>query len=142
MDRVMFSATYGEGISHYIADLNAAGDTGDAVVNVTGSLEALPAFASYVAFTHQWTNALRSTATLSHVTLDTTTPLGVADSPYRSGDFQAVNLVYHRILTADVGDKKGERFYTGIEYLHGRKETLSGSDGDAHRILFLVALRK
>jgi hypothetical protein len=142
LDRIMFSAAYGHGISHYITDLNAADDTGDAVINAAGSLEALPAFAAYVAYTHQWTDLLRSTATISHVDLDSTTPLGAVGSPYHSGEFLAVNLVYHRILSPDVGDKRGERFYTGIEYLYGQKETLDGSDGDAHRILFLVALRK
>jgi hypothetical protein len=142
LDRVMFSAAYGEGISHYIADLNAADDTGDAVLNTSGVLEPLPAFATYVAYTHQWTDCLRSTATLSHVHLDSTTVLGATGSPYRSGDFLAVNLVYHVILTEDKPGKKGERFYTGIEYLYGEKEALNGAEGDAHRVLFLVALRK
>jgi hypothetical protein len=141
LDRIMFSAAYGKGISHYITDLNAADDTGDAVINTAGSLESLPAFAAYVAYTHPWNDLFRSTATLSHVNLESTTPLGAIESPYRSGEFLAINLVYHRILSPDVGTERGERFYTGIEYLFGQKEALDGSGGEAHRILFLVALR-
>jgi hypothetical protein len=140
VDRIMFSAAYGEGISHYIADLNNA----DAVINASGDLEALPAFAAYVAYKHEWNEFWRSTVTLSHVSLDSTVPLGVTSSPYHSGDFAAINLVYHRILSPDNPAKKirGERFYTGIEYLFGKKETLDGAAGEAHRIVFLVALRK
>lgn len=142
MDRVMFSTVYGKGISHYVADLNAATDTGDAVINSAGELEALPVFGAYAAYTHQWTDNWRSTATLSHVNLDSVNVLATPGSPYHSGEFAAVNLVYHVILTEDKPGKKGERFYSGIEYLYGQKETLDGSDGEAHRLLFLIALRK
>jgi len=141
LDRIKFSIAYGEGISHYITDLNAATDTGDAVVNTTGALEALPAFGAYVGYTHNWTNCLRSTATVSHVTLDSTAPLAAAVSPYRHGDFVAVNLVHRMAFFTPTEDKPHERnLFTGIEYLFGRKETLDGEDGDAHRLMFVVVI--
>jgi hypothetical protein len=142
LDRIMFSAAYGHGISRYIADLNYADDTADAVVNAAGELEVLPALAAYVAYTHQWTNTLRSTATISHVNLDNILPLGVTASPYESGEFVAVNLVYHLILSQDEPGTRGKRFYTGLEYLFGQKDALDGSSGEAHRLMYVIALRQ
>jgi hypothetical protein len=142
MDRVMFSVAYGEGISHYIADLNAAADAGDAAISSAGVLEPLPVLAWYAAFTHNWNDVLRSTATYSQVSLDSTTPQGAGPSPYRIGDYIAVNLLYHRAIAKVATPKNKQNFFTGVEYLFGRKETLNSADGDANRLLWVIAISK
>jgi hypothetical protein len=141
LDRVMFSVAYGEGISHYITDLNAATDTGDAVINGAGALDVLPVLAWYAAYTHHWNDSFRSTATYSQVNLDSVTPQGSGASPYRTGDYVAVNLLYHLAIEKS-GGKEKKSFFTGVEYLFGRKETLSGADGDANRLLMVMAISK
>lgn len=142
-DRVMFSLAYGEGISHYLVDLNAADDTADAVINGAGVLEALPVFAWYAAYTHNWTDYWRSTATYGSVNVEGTQPFGVTASPYESGDFVAVNLIYHSMFEITTPKETTKHnFFTGVEYLHGRKEALNGSAGDADRVMFVVAISK
>jgi hypothetical protein len=142
MDRVMFSVAYGDGISHYITDINAANDAGDAVVNGAGVLESLPAFAWYVGYTHYWTDCLRSTVTYSHVDLDSVLGLGATTSPYRSGDYMAVNLLrrysFFKSEKLQVSDRRN--LFVGVEYLFGKKEVLNGAEGEAQRFLFLVAI--
>ena len=143
LDRIKFSVAYGKGISHDIVDLNAAPDTGDAVVNSAGELEALPAFATYVSYTHNWTNCLRSTARLSHVNLNSVLPLGATTSPYKSGEFASINLVRRMTLYAPTDDdahSDERRLYTGVECLFGHKETLDSAEGEAHRLMFVIVL--
>jgi hypothetical protein len=141
LDRVMFSVAYGQGISHYVTDLNNAADTNDAVVNSANVLVPLPVLAWYVGYTHNWTDAVRSTATFSQVNLDSVVPLGATTSPYRLGDYVAANLVYHRTISATVGGTTSDHnFYTGLEYLFGHKETLDGAVGDAQRIMWVTSI--
>ena len=143
LDRVMFSVGYGEGISHYFVDLNAASDTGDAVVNSVGALEALPVLAWYTAYSHNWTDWLRSTATFSQVNLDSTNSLSATASPYRRGNYVGANLVYHEsFYSSEKPDAAQQNFFTGVEYLYGTKDTLDGADGEAHRLMFIVAISK
>lgn len=130
-DRVVFSVTYGEGISHYITDLNAAGDANDAVLNGANNLVALPVLAWYAGYTHNWTDYVRSTATFSKVNLDSVVPLNPVASPYRIGEYAAVNLLYHnRFFVKTATDPEPHNFYTGLEYLFGHKETLDGASGE------------
>jgi hypothetical protein len=143
LDRVVMSAAYGDGIAHYIGDLNVAGDTKDAVVNAAGSLDALSAFAWYTGYTHHWSDYFRSTASYSYVELDSTLPQGGTVSPYRHGNWYAVNLVYHTTYVGDEdADPEKRTFYTGVEYLFGSKETLNGAQGNADRVMFIVAVSK
>lgn len=140
LDRFVFSIAYGEGISHYLADLNAAKDTGDAAVNAAGELQVLPALAWYCGYTHNWTNTLRSTITYSHVNLDSVVPRAPSTSPYRKGNYLAINLMRHIEVKDD--KKKDKRVFFGTEYLYGRKETLDGAEGDAHRVMVVLAVSK
>ncbi len=142
-DRIMFSVAYGEGISHYIADLNSAPDTGDAVVNATGAFQALPVLAWYCGFTHNWTDTLRSTITYSRTDLSSSAPRAPASSPYRTGDYLSVNLVHHIVVQNNSNSKAGpQNVFLGAEYLYGQKETLDGATGDAHRLMFVLAISK
>jgi hypothetical protein len=139
-DRVVFSIAYGSGISNYITDLNAAPIAGDAVIDDGGTLVSLPVLAWYLGYTHQWTDQLRSTVTYSQVELDSVPRMGGGLSPYRSGDYVAVNLIRHITFIQDVPKAKEQHFYTGVEFLYGRKETLDGSSGEAQRLMFVVAI--
>jgi hypothetical protein len=140
-DRVMFSVTYGNGISRYITDLNNSPDSRDAVLNGAGALVSLPVLAWYAGYTHNWTDNLRSTATYSQVALNSVVPLAAAASPYRVGDYVAANLVYHMPFTITEGkEEKPHNFFTGLEYLFGHKQTLDGSTGEAHRIMWVTSV--
>lgn len=143
-DRVMFSIAGGQGISHYITDLNNTTDANDAARDAGGTLKPLPVIAWYAAYTHNWCDRLRSTATYSRVDLDNILPFGspgTARSPYRSGQYTAVNLVYHRPFSGIIaGEEKRCQLFTGLEYLYGHKETLDGSSGDAHRIMWVTTI--
>jgi hypothetical protein len=137
-DRIVFSTTYGQGISHYITDLNAAPDTNDAVINGANALVALPVFSWYVGYRHNWTDYVRSTATFSQVNLDSIAPLSATQSPYRTGNYAGVNLVYHTAF--QIADQSSHNFFTGLEYLYGHRETLDGATGDAHRVMWVTAI--
>lgn len=145
-DRVAFSVTYGEGIAHYVTDLNNMTDPSDAVLNGAGSLVALPVLGWCAGYTHNWGDYLRSTATYSYVNVDGIAGAGGAPtSPYRSGDYLAVNLVYHdefRGLPIVADNPTKYKFYTGLEYLFGRKEALDGNAGEAQRVMWTTALVK
>lgn len=146
-DRVMFSATYGQGISHYINDLNTATDTNDAAVNGAGTLVSQPVLAWYAAYTHNWTNTLRSTATYSQVNLSSSLPQGSGSpGPYHCGRYAAINLVFHAtFLTKAVAPSTKDaehNFFTGLEYSYGQKETLNGATGDDNRIMWVTAISK
>ncbi len=147
-DAIGFSVTVGEGIGHYINDLHttATGQkTGgnDAILN-GGTLEVLPAQAYYVGYVHRWNRSWLSSVGYSHVRLDTAP--GQVDKAYRWGDYTVVNLIYQRpldVVPSSTGTPSPiKNFYTGVEYLFGRKETVDGSTGDAHRVMFVVNFSK
>ena len=142
LDRIVWSVTYGEGISHYITDLNAATDTNDAVINGGNQLVSLPVLAWYAGYTHAWTNSLRSTITFSDVTLNSVTSAQYTTSPYRAGEFAAVNVVYHGVFQTRASDNTLQKhnFFTGLEYLYGHKETLDGHSGTADRLMWVVSI--
>jgi hypothetical protein len=148
-DRLYGSVTYGQGIAHYISDLHSTSSAvgNDATLTNDRSLDALTTVAYYFGYTHNWTEYLRSTATYSHVTLDSINVTGQTVSPYRHGDYFAVNLVYHIVTTGPLfpppaltNNPKAFQFYTGIEYLYGRKETLDGNAGDDQRIMWVTII--
>jgi hypothetical protein len=144
-DRLYASVTYGQGIAHYLGDLHGANN--DAVLTTNRSLDALTDLGCYVGYTHNWAECLRSSVTYSHVTLGSQSVAGQAASPYHFGDYFAINLVYHLVTTGQLfpppamsTDPKAFQFYTGIEYLYGRKETLDGNAGDDQRIMWVTVI--
>lgn len=52
-DFIQWQLTYGEGIGHYINDLATLGG-GDAVFDPEGNLRALPVFAGFLSYNHNW----------------------------------------------------------------------------------------
>jgi hypothetical protein len=143
-DRIYASVTYGQGIAHYIGDLHGANN--DAVLTADRSLDALTDLGCYVGYTHNWTEWLRSTVTYSHVTLGSKSVAG-QPSPYHFGDYFEINLVYHILTTGQLfppqpmsTNPNAFEFYTGIEYLYGRKETLDRNAGDDQRIMWVTSI--
>jgi hypothetical protein len=114
-DMIWVSATYGDGIAHYISDLHTPSTSlssggNDAVLVDGKTLTSLPALGCYIGYCHNWTDCLRSTATGSHVTLESISPALtsttsltpaqlLADSPYHFGEYASINLEYHTGFT-------------------------------------------
>jgi hypothetical protein len=141
-DYVMFTTTWGSGIGHYFADLRSISAVNDAAYT-PGELNALPIFAYYVGYQHDWTACLRSTAVYSHIDLDTS--VSTAAAPYRRGNYYSVNLILHsepciRPNAATPGALHA--FMTGIEYLYGDREDSGGNIGSAQRIMLILAASK
>jgi hypothetical protein len=114
---------YGEGIARYVNDFN--GNNLDAAW-VGNDLEAIPIFAPMIGYTHRWNDHFRSTLTASWVLADLP-PTVAALTPETTASFGA-NLVW----------QPTDSFRLGLEYLYGTKETRDGSDGDAHRLNFVI----
>ncbi|MDB6175624.1 MAG: hypothetical protein JWL59_4935 [Chthoniobacteraceae bacterium] len=121
-DKISAQATYGEGVARYINDLS--GENLDAALD-DGRLEAIPVFAAMAGYTHHWDAHWRSTISGSYVHADPPSSLGrfaIGNTVYAS-----VNLMWHPTTS----------FRVGLEYLYGRKETIDGSERDAHRLNFV-----
>ncbi len=146
-DGVFGSITYGEGISHYIMDLQTPGmmlatSGNDAVVNPTNVLVPLPALAWFTGYTHNWTDRWRSTASFSQANLYSPGSLGANASPfqYRQGNYVAVNLLRHSTVQDTTTQKKSHALYYGVEFLWGQKQTLNGAEGHDERLMFVMAV--
>ena len=142
LDRFAFSITYGEGIAHYIVDLNAATDAHDAVITNVGDLQSIPVFAWYVGYTHNWRDDLRSTVTYSRVSVDNPAAPTTVPTRYRSGEYFAVNLLHHFDLYPISPTDTRKKFFTGLEFLFGDKTTENGSHGDASRLMWVTVITK
>jgi hypothetical protein len=152
-DAFGFSVTGGEGIGHYINDLHVASmdlkNGGNDAVFSNNDLVPLPAIAFYVGFTHNWTNYWQSSATYSGVQLESVVPQtgglfpASLPSPYRRGEYVAVNLLYHDRPSISIGTKSAQVLVaTGVEYLWGEHQTLAGDKGNDQRLLFQLLLAK
>lgn len=122
-DKLSAQVTYGHGVARYINDLS--GENLDAAVE-NGALEAIPVFAVMAGYTHHWNDHWRSTVSGGYLK---------ADAPSDLGAFTIDNTAYG---SANVMWHPTSSFRMGLEYLYGRKETLDGSERDAHRFNFVV----
>jgi len=130
-DFLLWQITYGKGIGHYINDLGSIGG-GDAVFDPAGKLHALPVFAGYVSYQHQWPldmwflkswpGILRSNATLSWVNIDNFNFQD--DGDYASTLRASINLIY--VPAHDVT--------IGTELLWGERKNKGGSKGTATQL--------
>ena len=150
-DQIKASVTGGQGIAHYVVDLqtpsaNLRLNGNDAYLNASNELIPLSVVAWYTSYLHYWNDDWQSNLTYSSVQLGgfdgPSSPLTAPSvSPYRHGEYVGVNLLYTHPFTIN-----GEPAYlshnwqTGIEYLYGQKETLDGSSGHDNRILFLTQI--
>jgi hypothetical protein len=143
-DRICFSITYGEGISHYIVDVsnptsNFKSVGYDAMLN-GASVVPLPLLAWYVDYQHNWGDHLRSNFTYSHVDLSGISP---AANPlaYHVGEYLGMNLIYHT-TTQLPGSTAKQQFSYGVEYLWGEKQILNGNWGSDQQVMLAVSLSK
>jgi hypothetical protein len=121
-DNILFQFNYGDGIGRYINDLGEVGGQ-DAEFNpLTGELETLTVFSSYVAYQHWWQESLRSTLTYSWVDVDNLDFQD--DSAYARTDRTIINLLWSPVSRVDVGG----------ELLWGRRENKDGISGTARQI--------
>ena len=121
-DKLSAQVTYGNGVARY---LNDGGDSLDAAIE-NGRLEAIPVFAAMVGYTHHWNDHWRSTVSGGYVK---------ADAPSTLDRFTLDNTIY---ASANLMWHPTTSVHMGLEYLYGRKETLDGSERDAHRFNFVV----
>jgi len=122
-DDLSAQLAYGEGIARYVNDFS--GTSLDAAW-IGHDLEAIPIFAPMIGYTHRWSDHFRSTLTASWVMADlppSVSPL----TPETTASFGA-NLIW----------QPTKAFRMGLEYLYGTKETYDGTDGDAHRLNFVL----
>ncbi|MEE4174521.1 MAG: DcaP family trimeric outer membrane transporter [Xanthomonadales bacterium] len=130
-DFLLWQLTYGKGIGRYINDLATIGG-GDAVFDPEGNLRALPLFAGFVSYRHnydglpkfmsQWPGIMRSNLTLSWINVDTYDFQEGGDYDYTlraSG-----NLLYFPTQNVRIG----------AELLWGMRKNQDGSDGDAVQV--------
>ncbi len=122
-DKFSAQVAYGEGIARYVNDLS--GENLDAALD-QGRFNALPAFAAMAGYTHQWNDHWRSTISGGYVHVDAPESLGrfAIDNTF----YASANLMWHPSTS----------FRMGLEYLYGHKETLDGSEADAHRLNFVI----
>ena len=134
-DFLLWQLTYGEGIGHYINDLNTVGG-GDAVFDPQGQLRALPVFAGYVSYLHEWPmtwgfvkswpGILRSSLNLSWV--DINNYQFQQGSDYKSTREALLNLIYSP--TANIT--------MGVEFLWGERTNRDESKGTAKQLQMLI----
>ena len=117
----MFQFNAGDGIGRYVNDTNTIGGE-DAVFGPTGSLEALPMFAGYVAYQHWWTESMRSTLNVSWVDINNSDfePGEAYKRTYRS----AINVIWSPIARIDLGG----------EFIWGRRENKDDENATASQI--------
>jgi hypothetical protein len=128
-DNFLFQFNYGDGIGRYINDLGEVGGQ-DAEFNpLTGELETLNVFSSYVAYQHWWQQSLRSTLTYSWVDVDNLDFQD--DSAYARTDRAIINLLWSPVSRVDVGG----------ELIWGQRENKNGNNATARQIQFAAKYR-
>lgn len=123
-DSMQAQITYGDGIFHFSNDnfTYTGFNGGDAAFNNAGELNALQYVAPMVAYTHQWCETFRSTATFGYINLQNEQ----AQTP------EAYHQTYY--ASANVIWQVRPRLSWGLECLYGYKEDGGGSHGDVFRI--------
>jgi hypothetical protein len=118
---MQFLGVVGEGVGGLGND--SGFENTDAAFDASGDLEALPYQSGTLAFTHKWTDTLRSTGTFGYVHVDNSS-LQLANS-YNETYYGSLNVIYQLF----------KRLGVGVEGLYGRREVNNGDDsGDVVRI--------
>jgi hypothetical protein len=123
-DSLQAQVTYGDGYFHFANDnfTYSGFNGGDAAYDSAGKLKALRYFSAMGGYTHQWSDAFRSTASVGYIDLDNEASQG--PDAYHKTFYSSVNVVYQM--------KKRVSF--GLEALYGKKEVNSGRTGDVIRV--------
>ena len=99
-----------------------AGSEANAVLNASGKLDTMPAFAAVVGFWHRWSQELSSNFCYAYGWLDT--PDSRAPLALKAGGIQHMNLIW----------QPWKQFSTGIEYMWGTVRAQNHEMGRASRI--------
>jgi hypothetical protein len=151
-DMVVASYTVGQGIAHYIVDLqtpaNALKSGGnDAWLDTAGNIIPLPVTAWYAAYMHNWAPNWQSCICYSYTSLQSfvsTNPLTpTVLSPFRHGQYAQVNLQRTVPFTLPKDKAPNQHWLQyGIEFIYGQKQTLDGAIGHDARGLFVLSVTK
>ena len=119
-DYVYGQFTFGEGVGRYRSGVTAVPD-------LNGQLQPVGLTALMGGYEHFWTDRVTSNIVYSAVT--TPDEDYYADTFNKTLDYFAVNLIYWFLK---------DRAWTGVEYLHGGREVVSGQEASANRLQFAV----
>ena len=123
-DHVSGQVAGGEGAGAYFAD--TAGGHYDAALTQGGQLRALPIIGGFAAFTHFWSDRWRSSVSYGYLALDDTAyaaSLGAA--AFQRSQYASANVLW----------TPSRHFFIGLEGLYGTNKVISGSAGEAWRMM-------
>jgi len=120
-DDIRFNFATGSGMGRYVA-LNASNG---AVLNASGSLEAIDSTLGSVAYRHVWGDGWRSSLVLSAINIDNNTALT------GTGVSESINSVQANLLYSPV-----PKVTFGVGLLNASRELENGDDGDMTRLIF------
>jgi hypothetical protein len=135
-DHLTFQLNFGKGIGRYINDLGTIGGQDAAFNPETGDLEALPAYAGFLAYQHwwlspesRWLRNLRSTFVLSLVDIDNYD--FQPGSAYKRTIRNSYNLIWSPINEIDLG----------IEFIWGQRFNKNDNKAGASQLQFVATFR-
>lgn len=118
-NNAILQATYGDGVGRYRGGLTAG-------PNSSGNIEAIPVLALMACYQHFWSEKYRSN--IGYAWADANMPGGMPATSTEEVTYGFVNLIW----------QFSYRAWTGVEFLHGTRETFDGFEGDANRLQFSV----
>jgi hypothetical protein len=121
-DRLKFAANAGRGIGRYITDLGALGGQDAFYDPTTATLNALPAFSTYIGYERLWKRTFTSTATYGIVRVDNFN--GQPGDSMRQTQRGSINLMWTPISELEVV----------LEFLAGRRLNKDGTTGTSSQI--------
>ncbi|MFD1315138.1 DcaP family trimeric outer membrane transporter [Namhaeicola litoreus] len=119
-DYFTWNFSYGNGSGENI--MAFAGSDANAVINIDGKLETLPAYSLLLGFSHEWSDKFTSNLSVAYGWLESKEsrdPLAL-----KQGGIGHLNLIYRPL----------KNFTCGIEFMYGNQETTDGSIGRANRL--------
>ena len=103
-----------------------SGSNANAVIDVDGKLETLPAYALLLGYMHDWGDKFSSNLSYAYGWLET--PESRDPLALKQGGILHVNLIYRPI----------KYFSCGIEYMYGGQQATNGAIGVANRLQTMV----
>ena len=122
-DDIRFGVNTGSGMGRYIG-LNVANG---AVINNSGSLEAIDSTGLFASFRHHWNKKWRSNFTISTISIDNNTTLTGTGATESTTSMRA-NAIYNLAKNLDLGG----------EFAYASREIENGADGDMKRLQFMA----
>jgi hypothetical protein len=138
-DYAFLSVTGGEGIGGYFTDLAKISNVNEAAFDIDADiLEPLPLLAFFVGYQRQWSDLFHSTFVYSRIDLDSHEVPESNVIPYEQGQYVSANLMCN-VSLCNKEKAKIHSFFAGAEYLFGDRVNARGDEGDAHRVMFVLA---